>query len=374
MVCARTFAAGRGIVRYCDGFRMTKGKKIVLWIAPFAVLMGVLTILIFFYFPHRKPLHLKGAVIVQDADPRKRLPIADVVVIVTSNMDIVRAKSDSSGFFTVQLPVSVRRGRAITFQLRHRDYKPLDLQEYVADKLYVAQMVPITQSVPPPANRPATTVANLRVRYSIKAMTAVNIGSAVKTFQVQNSGNVPCKGQAPCSPDGAWKAAIGSASLDAGAGNEFRNARVSCIAGPCPFTRIERDGFSKGGQIITASVRVWSDTATFLFEAEVFHPMVSEIVHESHPVIFGRALSFTLPATAEGVSIQGDVAGETVIFPLGPALFLSWANCDATVNRDQTRVYRCELKPEYQFPEASHEDSQRASQPSSREPLLNGLE
>ena len=50
-----------------------------------------------------------------------------------------------------------------------------------------------------------------------------------------------------------------------------------------------------------------------------------------------------------------DVASETVIFPLGPALFLSWANCDATVGRDQTKVYRCELKPEYQFPGTSPE-------------------
>jgi hypothetical protein len=96
--------------------------------------------------------------------------------------------------------------------------------------------------------------------------------------------------------------------------------------------------------------------------------MVTDIVHESHPVIFGRALNFTLPATAEGVCIQADVAGETVIFPLGPALFLSWANCDATVGRDQTTVYRCELKPEYQFLGTSAEQDKGTSQDeSSRE-------
>jgi len=38
-----------------------------------------------------------------------------------------------------------------------------------------------------------------------------------------------------------------------------------------------------------------------------------------------------------------------VIFPLGPALFLSWASCNARVNPDQTRVYRCELKNRYRF-------------------------
>jgi hypothetical protein len=195
----------------------------------------------------------------------------------------------------------------------------------------------------------------VRVRYSMKAMTVVNIGSAAKPFQIVNTGNLPCKDQNLCSPDGKWKAAIGSTFLDAGVGNEFRNARVSCIAGPCPFTRIEKDGFSKGGQTIRASARNWSDTATFLLEAEVFHPMVSETVHESQPVMFGRALDFTLPATAEGVCIEADIAGQAIIFPLGPALFLSWANCDATVNRDQTKVYRCELKAGYEFPEPSRE-------------------
>jgi hypothetical protein len=340
---------------------MTKKEKMALWVASLAALVAILTTL-GFYFSQRKPLRLKGAIVVQSADPRKRVPIANVDITVDSGAGIVRAKSDPSGFFSFQLPISVRRGRTIALQARHPDYKSRDLEDYVADKLYIVQMVPLVESVSPPANRPTTMVANLRVRYSIKATTVANIGSGVKTFQVRNTGNVPCKSQNPCSPDGRWKAAIGSISLDAGAGNEFRNARVSCIAGPCPFTKIEKDGFSRGGQKVSASVRVWSDTATFLLEAEVFHPMVTDIVHESHPVIFGRALNFTLPASAEGVCIQADVAGETVIFPLGPALFLSWANCDATVGQDQTKVYRCELKPEYQFPGTSTEPDQGTSQ------------
>ena len=41
--------------------------------------------------------------------------------------------------------------------------------------------------------------------------------------------------------------------------------------------------------------------------------------------------------------------GRSIIFPLGPSLFLSWANCNGRVNPDQTRVYRCELKPGYRF-------------------------
>lgn len=87
----------------------------------------------------------------------------------------------------------------------------------------------------------------------------------------------------------------------------------------------------------------------FLVEAEVLHPMVSNAVRESYPVIFNRALTFTLPAAAEGVSIQAELNGETIVFPLGPNLLMTWANCDARVSNDQTRVYRCELKPGFAF-------------------------
>jgi hypothetical protein len=336
---------------------MSTGTKVVLAIASVAVPLTLLAIWVFFYLPHSKPLQLRGAVLVQDADPGKRLPVADTAVTVISDAAAtVTGKSDASGYFNVQLPVAVRRGRAITLQFRHREYKPLEVHDYVADKLYVVEMAPYVRKAAPPSNQSRTMVANLRVRYSIKAMTTVNIGSAVKTFEVRNVGNVSCKGQHPCSPDGMWKASIGPVTLDAGAGNEFRNVRVSCIAGPCPFSRIEEDGFSRGGQKISASVRAWSDTVTYLLEAEVFHPMVSEVVHESHPVIFGRSLNFTLPASAEGVCIEADVAGQTIIYPLGPALFLSWANCDATGRPDQAKVYRCELKPEYQFPESAQQE------------------
>jgi hypothetical protein len=183
----------------------------------------------------------------------------------------------------------------------------------------------------------------------MKTTTAANIGSAVKTFQAVNTPNVPCKGQPPCSPDGKWKAAIGSASLDAGAGNEFRNVRASCIAGPCPFTKIQDQGFSRDGRYVNVSVLDWAATATFLLEAEVFHPMEGDIVRQSYPVIFGQTLNFTLPAAAEGVSIEAEINGAPIVFPLGPNLFLSWADCNARVNNDQTKVYRCELKPGYGF-------------------------
>ena len=62
--------------------------------------------------------------------------------------------------------------------------------------------------------------------------------------------------------------------------------------------------------------RNWSDTAKFLVEAEVVHVMQNQIDHQSYPVIFGPALNFTLPANAEGGTLQADISGETIIFRL----------------------------------------------------------
>jgi hypothetical protein len=319
--------------------------KVNLWIGSTIILAIVGALLLLPWYTHGS-ISLRGAVTVQDTDTRKEQPIADVEV--TADLATVPAKSDSTGLFTLPLRGFVRRGHPLVLHFRQPHYLPLDVSDFVGDKLYIVHMLPLP-AVAPSTTRPAVKVANVRVRYSGRVMTEFNVGSAVKTFQIENKGNVPCRGQRPCSPDGKWRAAQGSASLDAGTGNEFRSARASCIAGPCPFTKIESDHYSRGEQTYTVSARDWSDTATFLLEAEVVHPMVSQIVHESYPVIFGEGLNFTLPSTAEGVSIEAELDGQMIIFPLGPELFLSWASCNARVNPDQTKVYRCDLKPGYSF-------------------------
>lgn len=137
--------------------------------------------------------------------------------------------------------------------------------------------------------------------------------------------------------------------LDAGDGNTFQGARVSCIAGPCPFTRIETDNFSRGGRKIEVSVRNWSDTASFLIEAEVIHPLVSDAIRQSYPVIFGRSMSFTLPPASQGPSIEAEVGGADIVFPLGPNLTLSWAKCSLQTASGGTKIYACELKDGYRF-------------------------
>jgi hypothetical protein len=303
---------------------------------------------ILYLYRNQKPIVLRGAITMESSDIRKEVPIADAAVAAITSLGTVNTKSDSSGFFSVTLPPGVRRGQAVSFRLRHAGYAPLDVHEFVGDKLYVEHMEPMAPSHTT-ASGSRITISNLLVRYSIKTMTVINVGSSVKTFQIANTGNIPCKGRHPCSPDGKWKATIGSASLDAGPGNQFQNARASCIAGPCPFTKIEGEVLSNDGEQFQVTARDWSGSTTFLMEAEVFKPMVSQIVHQSYPVIFGQALTFTLPSSAEGVIIQADINGESIIFPLGPVLFLTWADCTATVNPDQTKVYRCELRPGYQF-------------------------
>jgi hypothetical protein len=328
---------------------MSSRRTILLWNGAAVAVLLAMAVLVVHRFRFFKPFTIQGAVMAENADSRKELPIADVEITVANGMAQWSTKSDASGYFHLQLRPGIRRGRPITLQFSHPNYEPLDMREYVSDKLYIAHLLPLPQVVTSRPGGPQTAVANIRVRYSIKALRAVNIGSAVKAFQVESKGNVPCGEKGPCSPDGRWKAAIGSATLDAGPGNEFRNARVSCIAGPCPFTKIESQEFGHGGETFTVMARDWSDTATFLMEAEVFRSMSSDVVHESYPVKFGPALNFTLPGSAEGICITADVKGETIVYPLGPNLFLSWATCNARVNNDQTTVYRCELKPGYRF-------------------------
>jgi hypothetical protein len=109
---------------------------------------------------------------------------------------------------------------------------------------------------------------------------------------------------------------------------------------------------------LDVSVLNWSDTATFLLEAEVYKPVVSSLLRQSYPIVFDQALTFTLPAASDGVSIQADMDRASIVFPLGPALFLSWANCQLQVNKDGTRVYRCELKSGYRFAAPASDTSQ----------------
>jgi hypothetical protein len=304
----------------------------------------------------RQSMPIEGAVIQRDADTKKQVPIADVAITASDGVTSATTRSEASGHFRLVLQKGVLSGAPIAVSFRHPSYEPLDLNVQTGrletpEKLYVAAMVPIPAQTPSRSSRPETVVTNIRVRYTLNSRTETNVGSAVKIFQVVNTGNVPCNHQAPCSPDGKWKASSASASLDAGGDNTFSNVRASCIAGPCPFTRIDASRLISGSHNISVSVLDWSDTTTFLMEAEVYHTATSSNVRQLYPVIFDRTLNFTLPPTQEGVSLEAEIDGSAMVFPLGPALDLSWATCTVRTDteKEKTTVYGCELKPGYRF-------------------------
>jgi hypothetical protein len=324
-----------------------KIANVLFFIGIVGILAAATVVTVRTYRRLRQPLILRGAVIKEDTDARRQSPIANVVV---SSPDAVKdAKSDFSGGFAIAFRRNVRMGDPIRLSFRSPDFQPLDLTEKLSDKLYVISMVPLHGEVEAAHNQTEVKLGNVMVRYSTQSMRTENVGSAVKTFQVINSANLPCHNQQPCSPDGKWKAQLGSATLDAGQGTVFRDARVTCIAGPCAFTRIDKDNFSRGGHEIDVTVRNWSDTVTFLFQAEVFRSQLDNIVRRTYPVIFGRSMNFTLPSNAVGPSIEADMNGVQIVFPLGPTPILSWANCQVRVEKNESKDYRCELKAGYDF-------------------------
>jgi hypothetical protein len=331
---------------------MTARRKIILWTVVIALGAGSAAVVLGVrsYERRKRPAYLRGAIIRQNTDTRKQSPVDNVEITASEGSAMATTKSDFAGGFALRLPAGMAIGDPIKLSFRQPDYQPLDLQEHAADTLYVVRMVPLHGEVEAELDLTAASITNVLVRYSTQASTTSSIGTDATTFQVVNSGNVACNRIRPCSPDGRWKAAVASASLDAGDGNVFRNARVSCIAGPCPFTKIDSDGFSRGGQKIGVTARDWSDTTTFLLQAEVFRTQISDTVRDSYPVIAGRALDFTVPGSAEGTSVEAEINGVNIVFPLAPNPTLSWADCNVRVEKNNEKDYRCELKPGYRFP------------------------
>ena len=328
---------------------MTKTHKIAIWAAlgiVVAALAAVITIKRSRFVGIRV---LTGTVLTQDENVNKQVPIPDTEITVAGGPAESSARSDSTGLFVVRLRPDIFPSRIITLQFRHVGYQPLDLRTRAGDQLYIVRMQPIPREARAKGETPDVGITNIRVRYTVPSANIVNVGSTVKTFQVENTGNVPCDKRGPCSPDGKWKAAIASASLEAGDDNEFQDVRVSCVAGPCAFTKIEADHFSTGGRNVSVSVRNWSDTVSFLMEAEVVHNTVNDMVRVAYPVIFAQAMDFTLAATAKGPSIEAEINKADIVYPLGPTLTLPWAKCSITVVGGGAKLYRCEIMPGYRF-------------------------
>lgn len=327
---------------------MTGGQKAALGAAVlFVVAIGAGVVIT---LPTRPipTVSVLGTVLRQDSDPRRQMPIENADITATVGMAIAQAKSDASGFFQLTLHPAEQLPLPITLTFRHPGYQPLEMTQ-PATQICVARMLPTATAKLVQASASAVLISNVRLRYSTKATTTVSVGSVAPTFEIVHHGSAPCNGHPPCSPDGKWKAEMGSTSLDAGQGNEFLDVRASCIAGPCPFTKIESDLTSNAGRNLKVVALDWSDTATFLVEAQVTHIVLSDLIRQSYPVIFGNGMNFTLPPAAEGPSIEADLGGSDIVFPLGPDIILSWAACTVKIDADRSKLYRCELKPGYRF-------------------------
>ena len=330
---------------------MGRSQKILIWVVAGVIVAAVATRLVYSYRSRLRPVVLTGAIIRKSHDPAKQAPIANAKVTVVGGAEDENTTSDASGLFKLTLdPFTYLR--QVTLRFEHADYQPAEIVASDMKLLYVVRMQPLDRpSVTEPDHVETAAklvqIANVRLRYSVKNQTTVEVGSLVKQFEVVNTGDVPCKGQRPCSPDGKWKAASNKFSLDAPKGDEFRNVRVSCIAGPCPFTRLETGDLATATPRIEITALDWSDTASFLVEAEVIRTMTADTVRQSYPFITGQTMSFALPATAEGPSVIADVNAEPIVFPLGPDLILSWATCSVEVARGGNKLYRCESKPGY---------------------------
>ena len=326
---------------------MSISRKPVVWVATGVAAMSM-AIGGYLLARPRDATSMTGAVLRQDPDLGKQFPVANAEVSLGDDLSKATATTDSAGLFHLRLRPGTHIGQMVTLRLRHPDYRPMNVSEYLQDRLYVIRMVPINAGSDQSLDAPMI-LSDIRVRYATRSEFSVNAGSALKAFEVVNAADVPCDRYGPCSPDGKWKAAIGGASLDAGQNSAFHDVRVSCIAGPCPFTKIEKDSFSGGGRHVSVTVRNWSDTTTFLLEAEVAHTTSGDVILQSFPAIFDRTMSFSLPATAQGPSIEATLNGEDIVFPLDPSLMLSWAVCSVRTSGDGTRLYRCVLKPGYRF-------------------------
>jgi hypothetical protein len=332
---------------------MTGQERVTVWITGLLSVCMAAAALLFFIIRQRppgQPLTLTGVTLRRDTDPRKQRPIGGVEIIATNGAATVKTLSDAFGLFTITIPGEPKAPKPPDLTFQAQDYLPSVIKSAKADQLYLVYLTPQRPGVAEPVSHKQSVLANIRVRYSEKAEITTNTGSLVKSFEVVNKGNVPCNQHPPCSPDGKWKATVASfVEVAQGPGQEFRRARLSCIAGPCPFTRIEPQTNLADGPELKIEILNWSDTTTFLLEAEVSQRIVSDMIRESFPAVFGSSMNFTLPARAQGPSIQAELNGQDIVFPLGPNLTVSWGICSVKVAPDKTKAYRCDLKPGYRF-------------------------
>ena len=225
---------------------------------------------------------LEGAVIHSAKDTHKQEPVADATITVSHGLVSTTTRSDASGYFRITFPQVIWPGEILSITITHPNYHPLSFEWHIVfrsslRRLMISELKPMATPPAPVSGKPPTVISDIRIRYTVAAPSEINIGSAVRTFQVVNQGNVPCNHQGPCSPNGAWKAATTPSPWMPAWATNIAMFAPRASPGPCPFTRIRTRA---QGRTIVATAEDWSDTATFLLEAEVFHTSIDSSVRE----------------------------------------------------------------------------------------------
>src|SRR5580704_12929298 len=75
----------------------------------------------------RQSMPIEGAVIQRDADTKKQVPIADVVITASDGVTSATTRSEASGYFRLVLENGVLSDKPVVVSFRHPDYEPLDM-------------------------------------------------------------------------------------------------------------------------------------------------------------------------------------------------------------------------------------------------------
>src|SRR5262245_18019931 len=149
---------------------MSRGRKVAIWAVVIAAVGGTAATERLLHH-NTKSISVKGAVIRKDSDTKKELPVADVAITIDGGSAAPDAKSDASCFFSLTVRPGVMSGELVTLRFRYPDYQPLDVERAAGDDLYVARLVPVSRETRVKTDSPEVPVANVSIRYSIKATT-----------------------------------------------------------------------------------------------------------------------------------------------------------------------------------------------------------
>src|SRR5579884_1021685 len=107
---------------------MSRRVKVGIWAGVIAAIAAGLAVgLLVSHRKPIKPLVLEGAVIRQSSQADKEQPLSDVEVTATDGLVVATARSDSSGFFKLTLPIRRRPDAPVTLNFRRPGYLPLEL-------------------------------------------------------------------------------------------------------------------------------------------------------------------------------------------------------------------------------------------------------